>query len=193
MKNMIVSITGTPGTGKTTIAQLLQEKNIPIIDLKQVSINQGFIESRDTKRDSIIIDIKAINQFIVDTYQFDNVMVIDGLVSHFLECIDEVIVFRCHPRVLKKRLMKRGWTWKKIKENLEAEMLDVILCESIEQQGMNKIHEIDTSNISIENTIEAVYHKILGDKSKFIVKPGSIDWSELLFDETIMEEVKHGS
>lgn len=193
MKNMIVSITGTPGTGKTTIARLLKEKNILVIDLKEVAINQGFIESHDTKRDSIIIDIKAINQFIVDTYQSNNVVVIEGLVSHFLECIDEVIIFRCHPRVIKKRLMKRGWTWKKIKENLEAEMLDVILCESIEQQGMNKIHEIDTSNISIEKTIESVYHKIIGDKSKFVVKPGSIDWSELIFDESIMEEEEHGS
>lgn len=193
MKNMIVSITGTPGTGKTTIARLLQDKNILVIDLKEVAINQGFIESHDMKRDSIIIDINAINQFIVDTYQSDNVMVIEGLVSHFLECIDEVIVFRCHPRVLKKRLIKRGWTWKKIKENLEAEMLDVILCESIEQQGMKNIHEIDTSKISIEKTIEAVYHKVIGEQSKYVVKPGSIDWSELLFDETIMEEEEHGS
>jgi len=193
MEVMILALTGTPGTGKTTIASLLQEKKILVIDLKQLAINHGFIESHDIKRDSIIIDVDAINRFIINQYSSKDNIVIEGLVSHLLESVGEVIVFRCHPKVLRNRLIERKWSWNKIKENLEAEMLDVILCESIEKHGIENVYEIDTSNISIEKTVEAIYQKINGEQTKYVIKPGSFDWSELVFDTTIMEEEEHGS
>ena len=190
---MNLALTGTPGTGKTTIAQLLQEKKISVIDLKQVAINHGFIESHDMKRDSIVIDIEAINRYIISNYQSEENIVIEGLVSHLLECVDEIIVFRCHPKILRSRLIERGWSRDKIKENLEAEMLDIILCESIEQHGLEKVCEIDTSNVSIEKTVQAIYQKINGEQSDYVIKPGSFDWSELLFDKGIMEHEENGS
>jgi adenylate kinase len=189
---MILALTGTPGTGKTTIGQLLQERKIPVIDLKKIAIDNGFIESHDSKRDSIIIAIDVVNQFIINNYQSENILVVEGLVSHLLECIDEVIVFRCHPKILRNRLTERKWSWDKIKENLEAEMLDIILCESIELHGIEKVKEIETSKISIEKTVKAIYQEIIGKKSKDVIRPGSIDWSELLFDNNIMEEEENG-
>ena len=193
MDEMILSFTGTPGTGKTTIARLIQKKKIVVVDLKKIAIDHGFIHSHDNKRDSIIIDVDAVNRFIINNYQSEKIIIIEGLVSHLLESIDEVIVFRCHPKILKKRLIERGWSWEKIKENLEAEMLDVILCESIEKHSLEKVSEIETSHISIEKTAKAIYQKITGEQSPYVIKPGSFDWSELLFDITVIEEENHGS
>ena len=89
------------------------------------------------------------------------------------------MILRCHPKKLKKRLEEKGWNQKKIKENVEAEILDVVLCEAVEIHPENNIFEIDTTNKKIESVTSAIIDIV---KSNF--KPtkkynmGKIDWSE---------------
>jgi adenylate kinase len=90
--------------------------------------------------------------------------------------VDKVIVLRAAPRVLKERLASRVWSEEKLRENIEAEALDVILVESLEAN--KKVYEIDTTNMTTMQVKEAVVEIIKGTDK---YAPGSIDFSEDVF------------
>jgi adenylate kinase len=191
---MFLALTGTPGTGKTTIASILKRKGISIISLKDLAEEQNFIESFDETRKSSIIDLDAVEQYLKATYPpSDMVVVIEGHLSHLISDLTTIVVLRCHPQLLRQRLSKRNWNWNKIKENLEAEILDIILCEAVQQHGMKKVNELNTTECSAEKIASDIQQLIRGKKDHHTLKPGSIDWSELLFDPQIMEQDKDGS
>ena len=77
---------------------------------------------------------------------------------------------------LKKRLEKRGWSEEKIKENVEAEALDVILCETVDIHSEKNVFEIDTTDRQPQEVGRDVKY-IMGGKVKNY-KIGKIDWSE---------------
>lgn len=190
---MIIALTGTPGTGKTTVAKLLQKKGITVVFLKDLAEKQQFISSYDDSRKTNIIDLNACESFLKKIYSFNNTFVIESHLSHILSFVETVIVLRCHPKILKKRLVKRNWACSKIRENLEAEMLDVILCESLDKHPKNKVKEIDTTELTPDNVAQSIYNFIVGKKSDTVSIPGSLDWSELMFDSSIMEWNTNGS
>lgn len=188
---MIIALTGTPGTGKTTIASILRKHDVLVISLKTLAEQHNFIESYDEMRESNILDLDAIDRYLEKTIKKDQIVVVESHLAHLLRRVDTVIVLRCHPKTLRKRLKQRNWPWKKVCENLESEILDVILCESIDEHGKQLVKEIDTSTVSAENIVEDIFKITSGSKTcSVLLEPGSFDWSEYLFDSSVMEEVK---
>jgi adenylate kinase len=185
---MLTALTGTPGTGKTSIASILKQNEITVLSLKEIAETHHFIESYDESRKSNIIDIDALESFIESNYSKEEKVLIEGHLSHELSCIHHVIVLRCHPKTLRSRLLLRNWPWEKIKENLEAESLDIILCEAIDRHGMQNTIEIDSTTISAKEIAEDIQLILQDKKGRLSMKPGSIDWSLSLFDPEIMEE-----
>ena len=176
---MIVAITGTPGTGKTAVSAVLQNKRFRIIDLNKTIIDNSISAGIDKSRNSKIVDVKKLDKYIKNRYTSDDVFFIEGHLSHLLKCVDKVIVFRCHPDELKKRLLKKGWNEEKIDENLEAEILDVILCESLEKHSKDDVFEIDTTKNSVEDVADCVVEIVENDfKPMNKYNTGNIDWSE---------------
>lgn len=181
---MLVALSGTPGTGKTAVSDLLQKKGYLVISLNEIAIKNGFISGIDKKRNSKILDIKRLNEYVYKNYASGDLFFIEGHAAHFLNSAEKVILLRCRPKKLKKRLEKKGWNEEKVKENVEAEALDVILCETVEYFPEDSIFEIDTSNKTIESISESIVEII---KSNF--KPikkyniGKIDWSEEIFKD----------
>jgi len=186
---MIIALTGTPGTGKTTIASILRKYEVSVISLKTLAEQHNFIESYDEQRQSNILDLDVIEQYLKKTIKKDELIIVESHLAHLLSIVDFVIVLRCHPQTLRKRLEQRNWPWKKIYENLESEILDVILCESVDDHGTQSVKEIDTSTVSAENIAENIFQIINGSKTfSTLLEPGNFDWSEYLFDENIMEQ-----
>jgi len=175
---MLISLTGTPGTGKTSISEFLKEKSLDIIDLNKLVIEKKFVIGIDKKRHSKIIDIKKVNLYFND-FKPKNTVIIDGHLSHLIKNVDKVIILRCNPKKLKENLEKKRWNDKKIKENLEAEILDIILSESVQIHNENNIYEIDTSDLSIDKLANIILD-LISSKFKNIkkYKIGKIDWSE---------------
>jgi adenylate kinase len=102
--------------------------------------------------------------------------------------VEKVIVLRCNPKELLVRLQKKGWNREKIKENLEAEMLDIILCESISNHGQSNVFEIDTTSKDPESCSDVIIDLIQKEfptTSRFT--PGSIDWSAFLTQNLLGE------
>ena len=169
---MKVSLTGTPGVGKTSVANELKRRGYRILRIENIA--DKFTIGYDDERECKIVDEDALNKYVSKLK--DGIIIIEGHLSHLLD-VDAVIILRCHPEELKKRLRMKGWGEKKIKENVEAEALDIILQRALEKH--EKIWEIDTTNKSVDETANKI-ERIL--KGKIPCNYGKIDWSSWLFE-----------
>ncbi len=180
---MIIALTGTPGTGKTTVCGIIKENSqyrglYSIIDINKIIIDEGLHSGKDEESDSYIADFeklgKRVKQLIGNP---DMDIIMEGHLSHFLTA-DAVIVLRAHPVALRKRLGKRKkYSFRKVKENADAEALDVILVESSERS--DKVFEIDTTNMNALAVVKSVISIIESLKKGKIPEeflPGKINW-----------------
>ena len=185
---MLIALTGTPGTGKTSVTKFLEENGYNIIDLNKLSSEKGFILEKDTKRDTYIINLKKLDEYIFKNYKSNHIFIIDSHLSHLLKSVDKVIILRCHPKILRERLKNKKWKEEKNKENIEAEILDIILCETIEIHPKENIFEINTTKMTTDNVGEAIIEIIDNNFTQLKnYKIGSIDWSEEIFKEFQMD------
>jgi adenylate kinase len=175
---MRIAITGTPGVGKTTISKVLGEKlGIKVIDITEVVKKYKLYTEKDEDMDSYVIDFEKLEKFIDEIEEKEKTIILDGHVSHLLNP-DYIIVLRCNPEIIKERLEKRGYKPKKVLENLQAEILDVCLCES-----KGKVYEIDTTNRDVENTVNEIIEAIKHKKER----KGIVNWTEDYFDYLTLE------
>lgn len=176
---MIIAITGTPGTGKTSVAKKLVSKGYIVLDLNRIACENDFLLGRDEKRKSNIVDIDKLNLFIKKNYSKFDIVFVEGHLSHLLKCIDKLIVLRLEPSQLEKYLKKKKWNEKKIKENLESEILDIVLCESVEIHSEDNIAELNVTNKSVDEIVSIIIDLVKdGFKNLKKYKIGNIDWSE---------------
>ncbi len=173
---MIILLTGTPGVGKTVVAKRFSEKyGFKYFDLNEYS--KKFIIAYDESRDTNIVDIDKLRNEIYKEIDPSMNYIIDGHISHFLNG-DFVIVLRLNPEILYERLLSRGYNLRKILENMESEILDVCLSESIEIHGMDKVFEIDVTGKDVEDICDTIYRIINEENFRKKYIPGKIDWLE---------------
>ena len=174
---MIISISGTPGTGKSEtareLAKLLGAYFVSVNSLiKKKKIRCGY----DNKLKCRIIDTKSL-QKAVDREKKQKINIIESHLAHFLMA-DFIVILRTNPDVLKKRLKKRKWNGKKIKENIHAEILDEIIIETLERHGKSKIAEIDTSIRSPKQTASLIKKLLNNYRLQKKYRAGNIDWTK---------------
>lgn len=125
-----VALTGTPGVGKTSLAKVAAVKGWRVVDVKAWAKEMDCVAGYDEDDEAIAIDTDALAAK-VPADDGSNVLY-EGHLSHLLG-LDEAWVVRCDPSVLRKRLVARGYKEEKVEENLEAEALDLILQEALDQ------------------------------------------------------------
>lgn len=178
MKAIIV--TGTPGTGKTTLAKRLAKKlqfhNIEVNKIiRKYKISEGYDKKRKTK----IIDVKKLNKALIKEIKNYNIkikynkikslktkkivnikkngIIIDSHLSHYLpkRHVDLCIITKCNLKALEKRLKNKKYSKEKIRENMDAEIFDVCLNEA--KENKHKIMIVDTTkSINIEKISKKV-------------------------------------
>ena len=166
---MRVAITGTPGTGKTSVSTILRQRGHDVLDMTQYIKDNGLREEYDAERDTYDVDVERLNDCLAD---YDNV-IFEGHLAHFMD-VDSVIVLRCHPDVMKGRLEARGYSEEKVRENIQAEVLDVILFEAVES-GIPTF-SVDTSHGIVERTADEIEDVMKGDVIGHM--PEDISWAE---------------
>jgi adenylate kinase len=130
-----IIVSGTPGTGKTTLAKRLAKlSRSTYIDVNKVIEDNKLAERFDEARDTKVIDVKRLNKVLVELIQKGKDVVIDSHLSHYLpkRYVDKCYITKCNLKELKKRLEKRGYSDAKVRENLDAEIFDVCRIEARE-------------------------------------------------------------
>ncbi|MFO7794396.1 MAG: adenylate kinase family protein [Candidatus Nanohaloarchaea archaeon] len=153
---MRIGITGMPGTGKTSVAEKLDRE---VISIKEFAKERGLGDEKDLFE----VDVEAVkDELPKDCW-------VEGHLAHKVG-VDYCIVLRTRPDILEERLKKRNYSEEKIEENLEAEKMDLILSEAFENC---KIYEIDTTEKSVEETVEEIEEAVKNKESKYAI----CDWS----------------
>jgi len=171
---MKIALTGTPGTGKTAISNVLKEDfGLKVVDLNEVIRTSRYYIGWDDDRNCGVVDLEALR-----AHPFADGLVLEGHISHQLP-VDRVIVLRTNPAVLRGRLQKKGFSENKIRENIEAEILDVILVEAIGLHG-NNVYEVDSTG-GLYSSAQRVWEITQGHSlERFVV--GQYDWTGYLND-----------
>jgi adenylate kinase len=176
---MILFITGTPGTGKTTVSKLFKEQ----FSFTLVDIN-GLVEDEKLytgihKKGYKIVDIPALCSKlddIINNLGDGEDLLVEGHLSHFCDGADRVIVLRAHPDTLGDRLQDKGFKDAKIAENVEAEALDVCAFEAYQEYG-DRASEVDTTGKNPEEVVDIIKMIVDGEKTSPV---GGVDFSGYL-------------
>ncbi|MFB6145590.1 MAG: adenylate kinase family protein [Candidatus Nanohaloarchaea archaeon] len=163
---MIVALTGTPGTGKTSVAERLDYE---VLDLTE------FVKERSLgeQGDEFEVDIDAMVNELEDYLKDKDDVVIEGHLSHHFPS-DYCVVLRCDPDELEERLSERDYSSEKIRENIESEILDSILIEAVDMQ--KNVLEVDTTGRDSEEVAKDIEAAINEGKTGY----GEIDWTSRL-------------
>jgi len=146
---MRILISGVPGVGKTLISKKVAET----LNLTYINIGDFAKENFEfpVEEDEIIIDEEAVENKLLG---LDNV-IID---SHIPFKADKAIILRCNPKILLERLNLRGYSKRKIQDNLMSEILDYEIYAAKEIFSDEDIYEVlsedvDESMIEVMNII----------------------------------------
>ncbi|MFB6270161.1 MAG: adenylate kinase family protein [Halobacterium sp.] len=168
---MRVAVTGTPGTGKTTATERL-DTDLDVIHLNDVIEAEGLYTDVDEARDSKVADLEAVRDYLNGR---DDVLV-ESHLSHLLD-VDRVVVLRCAPGELERRLIERGEPSEKAEENAESEALDVILSEAVRVHGEANVYEIDATDADPDAVADEIEAVVAGDRDP---SAGEVDFTEYL-------------
>jgi len=136
----LIVITGTPGIGKTTLAEVLTGKGFYRLDLHRHY--KDISTSYNKNKQCYEIDLKKLEKLVQQKMKEHPKIVVDSHISHLLpkRLVDLCIVLTCsNLKKLKKRLENRKYSKKKVRENLDAEIFQVCLTESLEKGHQVKI------------------------------------------------------
>jgi adenylate kinase len=187
----VILVTGVPGTGKTTISTLLAEElKGEHIELTRLVKEGGLSSGWDQTRATAIADIKALRHTIANILQNSkSPIIIDGHYSTDVALRDEVtlvVVLRRAPWVLKDELKARGYSTRKIRENVEAELLGTCLADALTTQDPMTMSEIDTTGETPDETVRLILAVLDGEVDRV---HGEVDWMSRPEAETLLREL----
>ena len=179
---MRIVVTGVPGTGKTVVCKALAKK----LKHKRLSLNEVVekykMYHRIDEDGCKVADIKLLSDYVRNILTGERDIIVEGhLACEFGMPADVVVVLRTHPRVLEKRLSKRGYSRRKIGSNVVCELLDycVTMCEKHYAKDV-KLIEVNTTNKSPERVALEIIEIIKGKRRK-----RHIDWGTRLYKKGV--------
>lgn len=173
-----IGITGNPGVGKHTIADLLSKKikNSKIIDINKIIIsNQAF------NFETFEADLKKSRSFLIkELINDDNIIIVGHLLPYVVKRneLDFIAILRRSPYSLIETYNKRQYSNKKIHENILCEILGISFYDTLKVFGKKKISEIDTTYDDPEESVKKIiYHYDYKLKRQI----GLVDWLDLIY------------
>ena len=177
---MRIVLTGTPGTGKTSMAtQLAKLAGGPLIDLNAFARkNKLFLKEKGAFGESVV-NVEKMEKLLAAALRNEKNFVVEGhLACEFSVPADAIVVLRCDPRVLKKRLEERKYPVDKIRENVLAELLDYCLIKSEQNYGRGAVLQLDATRGLSAKQVFAKAKAKKGDR---------VDWSKQLLEPKQIE------
>jgi len=176
-------ITGNPGVGKHTIADLFVKQNssYQIFDINKFAIEKGLGEQTE---DGIEIDTKKLKNEI-QKLNLEKSLIVGHLAPYVLDesNVEFVIILRKNPYELIKIYEERKYQNSKIKENAGSEVLGVIANDSITSFGKEKSFEVNTTDKTPEIILKRIQDIINNQENGDIV-----DWLKLIEEKNEMNK-----
>ncbi|KAI8913125.1 AAA domain-containing protein [Powellomyces hirtus] len=154
-----ILITGTPGTGKTTTAELLAiATGLDHIEVgqwvKQRHLHSGF----DEEFQSWLLDEdKVVDELEPEMQKGGKIIDHHGCDFFPERWFDLVVVLRAENQILYPRLEKRNYSIKKIQENIECEIMQVVLEEAHASYKPEIIMEFTSESVQqMEENVEQI-------------------------------------
>ena len=157
-----ILVTGTPGTGKTTLTESICDR----LELRNINVGElvkkhECYERRDEEMDTFILDEDKEDMLLdlMEPMLKEGGCVVD---FHSPELFPErwfdlVLVLRANTEVLFDRLTTRGYSEKKRMENMECEIMQVVAEEAREAYESEIVHEIMSNTVEdIDSGVERV-------------------------------------
>jgi len=168
-----IALTGTPGTGKSTVARLLSASGYSIISVEELAAAAGALDEIDKTDNARPVDIELLLSYLNKSWKSlpQEPVIIDGHLSHHLPT-DAVVVLRCKPEILRSRLEQRDYSEKKIIGNVEWEILGGAWNE---KENNSPWMEFNTTKNSVEEVVDDII-KWISDGFKPMSPEGVIDW-----------------
>ena len=142
----MICITGSPGSGKSTVANILRSRGIKVHNVLELP---GAMECvSDGEAD--IECLRAVTSRLCDSGDL-----IEGHYAHLLNC-DFVIVLDRNEDMVLSELTSRGYESSKIMENLDALRCDLYFSESLEMLPRSRIRRISVVEGNPESTAAMV-------------------------------------
>ena len=112
----------------------------------------GLLGERDEGRDTYNVDMEALNDSLEEYREEEGFVFLDSHLAHECDC-SRILVLRCDPHILAKRLEARGYS-------TDSDI---------------PVNEIDCSRGTASEVADIIERIIKGKAD--IYRPGNIDWS----------------
>ncbi|VVC01865.1 Putative adenylate kinase [uncultured archaeon] len=150
-KSISILLTGTPGTGKTSMAIAWCKKNgWKYLSLNDIVEKKKLYSRIDKKDGAKIVKLGALEREAnKEIARSSSPVLVEGHLGCELKLsVDRVLVLRLEPKELVRRLHKRSYSASKLQENKMVELLDYCTVRSIDVYGARAVYEMDVSDKS---------------------------------------------
>ncbi len=189
---MSIVITGSPGVGKHTIAKEIERtwKISELIDINKTAIDAGLVEQGQDTLDVDVNKLKKHLEPIVSDIPRLHWMGRTGLIVGHLapyvlnaKSCHPCIVLRKNPYKLLDIYKKRGYTEKKMKDNLGSEILGIITNDAIKNFGQEKTFQVDTTDHTPKELAVRIHDIYYGEDNG-----DNIDWLQLIQEKNDLKK-----
>ena len=152
-----ILITGTPGTGKTTLSEQVAEScNLRHINVGQWVAEKALHDGRDETFDCFILNEDKVVDAMEDVMSEGGNVVDFHSVDFFPKrWFDLVLVLTSETSTLYDRLTARKYKEFKVRENVECEIMQVVLNEAYESYDAEIIQTLPSNSVEeMESNLE---------------------------------------
>lgn len=162
MRSRVIVVTGTPGTGKTSLCRRIVSRNKGWVhlDVGQFAVEVNAVIGYDDSLETNIVDMgilkRALLKHVSNSVGEGVHLLIDG---HYaaevspVKHVDYCLVLRCRPDVLWRRLTNlKRYSEDKARRNVESEITDYCYLMAKLHLKRKRIVQLDTTGISVGKT-----------------------------------------
>ena len=165
----IFGITGTPGTGKKSVAPIVAGSlGVRCLGLNELAMAAGLLKGEEGG-----VDTGLLKKHIA-AHLRGPAVVYGHLLPYSIGRgrVAKVAVLRCEPTILKRRLESRGYQEAKVLDNVQAELIGLVSADAYRAFGRAKVFEVDTTRLSAEGAAAETLSLAEGMGKR----AGRIDW-----------------
>lgn len=155
-----ILLSGTPGTGKSTLAKRLSEAKLGLtwVNVGDFAKEKGFLGAWDEEYQCHELEEDPLLDEMEEMIAKGGCLVDHHVTDFFPErYFDIVFIMRTENDKLYERLSQRGYNGKKFQDNLQCEIFQTILEEARESYPTEIVHELRSD---IESDIESNVDRI---------------------------------